>query len=206
MVNYQYGKIYKLVCNKTGKVYIGSTTYKYLSERLSGHRKNYKEYLYKGRRYITSFDILENEDYRIELIELFPCNSKDELRAREQIYIDTVECINKYNAFTSPEEAKLKAVEYKKKLYEENKEEIYSKIKQYRESNKEHVKQVRKDYREKNLEHIRQQERESYQRNKEKRLKYESEQNKMRVNCEICGKDLCKGYVRKHIRLYHQEN
>ena len=33
--------------------------------------------------YITSFKILENENYKIELIELYPCNNKQELNLRE---------------------------------------------------------------------------------------------------------------------------
>jgi hypothetical protein len=37
MVNYELAKIYKIVCNKTGMVYIGSTCQRLLSQRLSGH-------------------------------------------------------------------------------------------------------------------------------------------------------------------------
>ena len=44
MINYERGKIYKLVCNKTGKVYIGHTTKQLLSERLAEHRYQYTQY------------------------------------------------------------------------------------------------------------------------------------------------------------------
>ena len=37
MVNYQLGKIYKLVDNTNGNIYIGSTCLPYLSSRLAGH-------------------------------------------------------------------------------------------------------------------------------------------------------------------------
>ena len=43
MPDYQQGKIYKIVCNTTGLLYIGSTTQKFLSSRLSGHMRNYKK-------------------------------------------------------------------------------------------------------------------------------------------------------------------
>ena len=48
MVNYANGKIYRIVCNTTGKQYIGSTT-RPLSERLNGHKKDLDKYL-KGNR------------------------------------------------------------------------------------------------------------------------------------------------------------
>ena len=38
MVNYENGKIYKIVCNETGSIYIGSTAQKYLAPHTSGPR------------------------------------------------------------------------------------------------------------------------------------------------------------------------
>lgn len=88
---YQNGKIYKIVCNKTNLVYIGSTTQKYLSDRLKGHRCCFN----RNKKITTANQILENGDYYIELVELFPCNSKDELLVRERYYFDVIECVNK---------------------------------------------------------------------------------------------------------------
>lgn len=45
MVNYQLGKIYKIVDNVTGKIYIGSTCEPTLARRLVKHRSDYKRYL-----------------------------------------------------------------------------------------------------------------------------------------------------------------
>ena len=45
MPDYQLGKIYKIECNVTGKVYIGSTCEPILARRLAGHIKSYKRYL-----------------------------------------------------------------------------------------------------------------------------------------------------------------
>ena len=40
MVNYQLGKIYKLVDNTNGNIYIGSTCKPYLSSRLVQHKSS----------------------------------------------------------------------------------------------------------------------------------------------------------------------
>jgi hypothetical protein len=94
MVNYQNSKIYKIVDNTNGNVYIGSTC-KILYERLAQHGYDYKRYLDGNYHFVTSFKILEKNNYEIELIELCPCNSKIELHKRERYYIETIECINK---------------------------------------------------------------------------------------------------------------
>ena len=45
MVNdYSKGKIYKIECNITGEVYIGSTTEPTLARRLSGHRRSFQSW------------------------------------------------------------------------------------------------------------------------------------------------------------------
>ena len=41
MVNYQNGKIYRIVCNTTDEVYIGSTVIT-LSKRLAKHNSDYR--------------------------------------------------------------------------------------------------------------------------------------------------------------------
>ncbi len=86
MVNYQNGKIYKIY-NDTipNKYYYGSTT-QILTKRLYHH---------KSKKNNTSSKILKNENMKIVLVELFPCNSKMELEKRERYYIKNNECINK---------------------------------------------------------------------------------------------------------------
>lgn len=54
---------------------------------------------------IRKFQLARNQrtpDYKIVLVEAFPCNSKDELRAREQHHIDLnkEQCVNRIKAFT----------------------------------------------------------------------------------------------------------
>jgi hypothetical protein len=98
--DYSQGKIYKIVCNKTGLIYIGSTI-KTLDERLKRHEydcrrfiDNYKIRPDKKTRFCSSFFILLNKDYKIELIENYPCKSRIELEIKEceymKLYPDSV--------------------------------------------------------------------------------------------------------------------
>jgi len=82
-MDYQNGKIYKIISNETTKYYIGSTIFD-LEIRLEGHKKAYKRFL-DGYNYdnLSSFELLKLGDVRIELIENYPCNSKKELEMRE---------------------------------------------------------------------------------------------------------------------------
>jgi hypothetical protein len=92
MVNYDNGKIYKIVCNVTGETYIGATTKKYVSKRLTEHvyRFNHPEL----NQYMSK-KIIENGNYYIELVELVKCESKDELSKRERYWIENTVCVNK---------------------------------------------------------------------------------------------------------------
>ena len=77
MVNYKNGKIYKILDLTNDNFYIGSTTKQYLSQRLEKHRTNYNYYLEGKTNYVSSFEIITNENYKIYLLENAPCASKD---------------------------------------------------------------------------------------------------------------------------------
>lgn len=81
MVDYQKGKIYKLVNNFNKMVYIGSTCSE-LRLRLQGHKnaKNVKQTI--NRKLYKDFKN-KPDGFKILLIELYPCNSKMELEKRE---------------------------------------------------------------------------------------------------------------------------
>ena len=95
-MNYNNGKIYKIVGGD--ECYIGATTKEHLCQRIAGHRSDYQKWKNAKRTFITSFYLFEKygiENCTIELIELFPCISKDELNAREGYYIRNITCVNK---------------------------------------------------------------------------------------------------------------
>ena len=41
-IDYSKGKVYKIVCNITGLIYVGSTTKEYLCQRLTAHKNDYQ--------------------------------------------------------------------------------------------------------------------------------------------------------------------
>jgi hypothetical protein len=95
MTDYSQGKIYKIVCNETGMIYIGSTV-QTLKNRLHRHKSNYKSSLDgKTDCQCASFAIIQFDNYYIELIEHYPCNSKTELEIREGYWQKQIECVNK---------------------------------------------------------------------------------------------------------------
>ena len=150
MVNYEHGKIYKIVCNETGLIYIGSTAQKYLSTRLGEHKKDYKKYLNGKYPYVTSFKVIESGNFDIVLLENSSCKDKYELIARERHYIETVECVNKVIPNRTPKEHyevnKEKIKEQTKQYYELNKDKRKEQIKQYKSSNKEKTKEKNRQY------------------------------------------------------------
>jgi hypothetical protein len=127
-MNYQNGKVYKIVCNITGKCYIGSTCMPKLCQRLAKHHSDYKRYLDGKRNSITSFEILKNGNYDIILLELYPCNSKEELHSRERYYIENNQCVNNMVPTRTSNEYKIQNIEkvkiQRKNYYEINKEII----------------------------------------------------------------------------------
>ena len=159
MPDYSKGKIYKIVCNTTGLKYIGSTCETKLCRRLAKHRGNYNDWVKKNdyANYMTSFEILKNNDYEIILIKDYPCETKEQLLKKERYYIQKYKCVNKNIPITTKEEKKEKKKEYainNKEQIEEYKKNYYVKnkelIKEYREANKD----VMKQYYESNKERI----------------------------------------------------
>jgi hypothetical protein len=99
MVNYQKGKVYKIEDINGEMSYIGSTTKDMLCQRMAGHRNSYTSWKSGNKGYFTVFEIFEKygiDKCSISLLELVPCNTKDELTKREAHYIRTCECVNKF--------------------------------------------------------------------------------------------------------------
>jgi hypothetical protein len=95
MPNFLESKIYQIWGPNTDQVYYGSTTMS-LSRRMTGHRTAYKRFIEGKVRYKTSsLYIIETGDARINLIENWPCDDSEQLKAREGHYIRTRPCVNK---------------------------------------------------------------------------------------------------------------
>jgi hypothetical protein len=90
MPNYQQGVIYTIRSrSREDLIYIGSTTQK-LSTRFGKHKGNASR--------CSSRQIIELGDAYIELLETYPCNNRNELVARENFHMRSIDCVNKRSA------------------------------------------------------------------------------------------------------------
>ena len=170
---YKYAKIYKIVCNITGEVYIGSTINR-LKQRLKQHTKKPNTCI--------SRNIIERGDYEMILIKDYPCNNKYELEEEEAKHIRNNTCINITIPHRTPKE-------YKKQYYK-NKSE---KIKEYYENNKERLNEIKKQHRKNNPEKYKKYDKTKYENNKEKILQKQRE----KITCE-CGAIIARGGIAEH--------
>ena len=78
MPDYKNGKMYRIWENTYAECYIGSTT-ETLSSRMTRHRNTYTQWKEGLRRCCTVFSIFDKygiENCKIELIECYPCDRK----------------------------------------------------------------------------------------------------------------------------------
>jgi hypothetical protein len=165
MVNYSNGKIYKLECRKTGLVYIGSTAQKLLSTRIGKHKGDYKKFLTKKMNYVSSFEIIKNNDYFYDTIEYYECDSKTELERRERFYIEKYKndlgdvCVNKCVPTRTKHEWYLdnreNILEQKKEYRNNNRQSVYESHQKWVKNNREYSLEYQREYRENNRESIR---------------------------------------------------
>ena len=88
MPNYQNGKIYKLVNDVDNDIYVGSTTTS-LSMRKSKHVNSAKTR--SDRCVYEHLNEIGWDNVKIILIENFPCDSREELVARERYWFEQLQ-------------------------------------------------------------------------------------------------------------------
>jgi len=144
MPDYQNGKIYKLYSPSKNLVYYGSTV-QTLSQRLGGHIRDNNR---RAKHFCSSSEIIECGDYKIELVEAYPCNNKQQLLKKEGEYIKNNECINKFVAGRTSKEYKQdnpdKILEYRIKYNEEHRLYNKEKAKKYRDDNRDEINERRR--------------------------------------------------------------
>lgn len=189
-INYQNGKIYKIINLENKIVYIGSTAQEKLCDRFKSHKH-------------------QGGGNKIILLEDYPCSCKDQLVKKEQEYIEQhSELLNQIRSYNSKEYNDKYNKERKKKYRENNKEELKEKRKEYKENNKEIIKEKDKKYRENNQEKIKEKTKKYYQKNKEK-LKEKDKEYYQKNKEELCKKvkcDLCNTEVNKQCLTRHKKS
>ena len=129
-INYDQSKVYKIWSPQGDKIYIGSTTKQYLSQRMTSHRNDYNCWKSGKGHFVTSYSIFDEyglDNCNIELLEAKPCSSKDELHALEGKYMRELQCVNKCIAGRTHKE-----------YYEENKDILKMNKKTYYEQTKDY--------------------------------------------------------------------
>ena len=120
-MDYKNGKIYQILNIINDEVYVGSTTQP-LCKRLYKHKSDTKVRDCNIHKLIR--EIGEDKFY-IELIESYPCNNREELRAREGYYIRERGSLNKAIAGRTRQEWFEDNKEYDKQYHDKNKERIH---------------------------------------------------------------------------------
>ena len=135
MNNFQDGKIYKVVNKLNSEIYVGSTTMD-LDKRMIKHKCDAKQ-----RPHLSKFYTFMNEtgidNFEIELIEDYPCETKEELRKREGNIIKAMATLNQRVAGRTP-------AEYNKEYRPKNKDKINKRRNERRKENPEKTKADRK--------------------------------------------------------------
>jgi hypothetical protein len=205
MVNYQLGKIYKLINLDTNECYIGSTCEPALARRLANHVTDYKTYLNGHRGYVSSFKIIANGNYDIVLVETYPCNNKDELHSRERYWTNEIDCVNvikKQGIFNQ-----LGKKEYTKNYKQDHKSEIVEKSKTYYIEHKSEILQKTKQYDEEHKEQNKNYHQKHYQDNKEEIIhKQKQYYNKHKDHLQLKNQCECGGKYTNMHKLTHEKS
>ena len=193
MVNYQNGKIYKMLM-PDGYFYIGCSCNE-LRVRKQMHKTKSNENKSVNRR-LYNHMFINNIDWgevRMVLVELFPCNSKGELLLREseitRDYKNDIFCLN--TMFFSKEDGS--SIEHAKECdtnyRKNNRNKISTRMKLYYEENSDSIKKKREIYTANNKEKIV----EYNEKNKERMATHA----KIQITCE-CGFTLAKKNLKRH--------
>lgn len=197
MPNYENGKIYKIMNDENDRIYVGSTTVK-LSERLSGHRRHKKRFeLGTLKHGCSSFQLLELLGVKIILIESYPCQTVEELLAREQYWMDEFKdrCVNVQRA-NGQDPVKKKRNRIKYNLSEAG----IAKVKEYNERPEVIAKRTAYETSEKRVLYKKEYNKKFLQEHKQEKSEYK----KTQVLCEPCNKLISRGNFWRHNKLKHR--
>ena len=205
---YNNSKIYKIepICEyEEGEIYIGSTCEKYLSNRMAGHRANYKRWLNGTEKTkCKAYDLFDKygiDNCQILLLEMINVKSKEELLAKESYYIRNLKCVNITIPDRTPKEwhhdyyqkNKENFSNIQKEYYKQNKETIDKRNKEYYEKHKEKLIEYYKQYRIDNLQQKIEYDKKYREENKEKI----QARKKEKITCD-CGHVINRDELSRH--------
>jgi predicted GIY-YIG superfamily endonuclease len=154
-MGYETGKIYRLQCSD-GNYYFGSTV-RTLASRLSSHKHASKNATTSNT--YNHINAIGWDNVTITLVELFPCETKQQLLQREMLFIsehkNDILCLNTRNpiADNSPE-AKQLHKDKCKEYYAEHRDELLQKRRDYQIENREKRTDYNTEYRKQHSEKL----------------------------------------------------
>ena len=152
--SYANGRIYCIRNHIDDDIYVGATT-QTLSKRMQKHKSDAK----RGRNMPVhcKMKVLGIENFYIELLEEYPCNNLEQLKAKEGEYIRAIATLNSRIAGRNT-----------KDYHNENKSQIREQQTRYKQENEDTIKCYLQSYYSTNREKIREQQKQYYQsKNKE---------------------------------------
>ena len=132
-------KIYRLSSLVNDKVYIGSTCNP-LNVRMAQHILSHWAFKSgNNSKCISSYDIIDTEEYKIELLE--ECSIEERFKI-EQKWIDSIKCINKNKCYTGiigNQKSKESWRQYQKAHYHANRDAHMARKTRYYNANKDKI-------------------------------------------------------------------
>ncbi len=130
------GIVYIIECLETGEKYIGSTM-RSLEDRYKDHRYRYN---------CSSRRIIDRGNHTARALEVVDTQDRDQLRIREQYWINRYECVNQTRAYRTEEERKAASAKFAKEFKERNPDDNKNRVRRYRERHPEKMNQMRQNW------------------------------------------------------------
>ena len=147
------GYIYKIFCKTDDElVYYGSTTQR-VCDRISNHNANYKSWKKGTYHFVSSYLVIETDDWDYMTIEKVVYDEPFEFKNRERFWIVNNECVNRTIPNNTQKESskiyrtknKVKIAERVKVYNTKNKVKIAEKAKKYIADNKDELAEKRRN-------------------------------------------------------------
>ena len=164
MPDYSKAKIYRVFCGDDE--YIGSTI-RPLSERMNGHRCSFRTNGLCSSKVIFEKHGIEN--VKIELIEEYPCQNREQLEKREGEIQRERKCVNHNIAGRTIKEYKQDNTEKFREYYLDHAEKIREQSKQYYLDHTEKFREYHQQYHIQNAEKIKEYNRQYYLKKKQEK-------------------------------------
>jgi hypothetical protein len=165
--DYSNGKVYVIRNIVNDKVYIGSTTQP-LSKRMVEHRGNVTNTKRQNYKIYQNMHEIGVEHFYIELLELCPCETKEQLNKREG------ELIRQHNSVADGYNSVI-AGRTKHEYYQAHKDILVQKQRAYYKANKDQLVEQQREFYQNNKEKVKEQAHTQYQANKDHILKQKHE-------------------------------